>query len=525
MTTVDDILEECIEQIMSGRSTVHDCLAAYPRYADVLRPLLETALEIEALDRLEASPSAFQAGKGIMMEAVAQKERSRATSSAALSGFIRRYLAPLQPAGSAGARLTRLTLVGGLAVATVLVWLGVAGLLLRTWYAALVPQTCVVADASGVVQIQTSPGDAWQPLTAGQVLQSGHRIRTGSPASVSVSFFDGSTSALGPHSELVIAQVGAKRDGNGKVVVAQQVAGTTYNRVDSEQGSLSLFEIQTPSASVVVHGTQFKVGVNPDNSTSVVVIEGEVTVTGEDVTIMLTDGQATLVEVDQAPGAVVLAPPEQLVEGPSVGEPTLESSEAEASVEPSVPAGPAEPDASATELVPAAGASSPEASVVTGTPTSTAAPVQSGTPTATQKAPTPTTTPKPPTATPTRRAPTPTSTPRPVLPTATPKPPTATATLEPPPPTATATPSPSTGPTEVVEVFQATYYVSKEELRVKARTSVSGCTLTLVGFGPMAPEGGHWLYVEQRLDSDDVPSTVTVRSSCGGSGTSPVAWE
>jgi hypothetical protein len=519
MANVSDILEECIEQVMSGRSTVDDCVAAYPQHADALRPLVQTALEIEALDRLEASPGAFQAGKRVMMETVAQKERDRATSRAVLPRSIGRYLGLLQPAGSAGARVVRLTLVGGLAVATVLVWLGVAGLLLRTWYAALVPQTCVVADASGIAQIQTSPGDAWQPLVAGSILQTGHRIRTGSPASVTVSFFDGSTSSLGPHSELVIAQVGAKRDGSGKVVVVQQVAGTTYSLVDSEQDSLSLFQIQTPSASVAVHGTKFRVGVNPDNSTSVVVIEGEVTVTGQEVTIMLADGQETLVQVDQAPGPVVLAPPEQLVEGP------LELPEAEASVEPSAPAGPAEPDASATEPAPATGPSSPEAPVVTGTPTSTSEPVQLGTSTATPKVPAPTATPKPPTPTSTRRAPTPTSTPKPALPTSTPKPPTPTATLEPPTPTATATPSPSTGPTEVVEVFQATYYVSKEELRIKARTSLPGCTLTLVGFGPMAPEGGHWLYVERRLDPDDVPSTVTVRSSCGGSGTSPVVWE
>jgi len=109
---------------------------------------------------------------------------------------------------------------------------------------------------------------------------------------------------------LVVAQVGAKRDGSGRVVVLQQVAGTTYNRVDNEQESSSLYRIETPSASIVVHGTEFNVGVNPDNSTSVVVIEGEVAVTGQEVTIMLTDGQATLVQVDQAPGPVVMAPPE-----------------------------------------------------------------------------------------------------------------------------------------------------------------------------------------------------------------------
>jgi hypothetical protein len=77
----------------------------------------------------------------------------------------------------------------------------------------------------------------------------------------------------------------------------------------------------------------------------------------------------------------------------------------------------------------------------------------------------------------------------------------------------------------VVEVFHAVYKESKEELRVKARTSAQGCTLDLVGFGPMVREGDHWLYVERDLEDDDVPSTVTVRSSCGGSATSAVRRE
>ncbi len=523
MANVDNILEECVEEVLAGRSTVDECLAAYPQYADALRPLLQAAVEIEALDRLEASPVAFQAGKRLMMEAVAQKGRDRATSAAGLSQSIRRYLSFLQPTGSAGAKLAKLALVGALGAATVLVWLGVAGLLLRSWYGAVVPQTCVVADASGIAQVQSSPGGAWQPLATGWVLESGHRIRTGNPANVTVRFFDGSTTSLGADSELLIAQVGARRDSSGRVVVVQQVAGTTHNRVESQQDSISLFQIETPSASIMVHGTEFKVRVNPDHSSSVVVIEGEVTVTGQEVTIMLTDGQATMVQVDQAPGPVVLAPLEELVEGPSGGEPSPQVPETQASAEPSAQGGGPEPGASPGEpaATNTAGAGSPEPSAVTETASSTSEPVGAATPTVTPKPPAPTATQKPPAPTATRRVPTSTATPKPPTRTATPKPPTPTGTPEPPPPTATATPSPS----EVVEVFQATYKASKEELSVKARTSVPGCTLTLVGFGAMEPEGGHWLYVEKPLDPDDVPSTVTVRSSCGGSGTSPVVWE
>ncbi len=505
MANVDDIIERCVEQVASGRSTVDDCLADYAQYADVLRPLVQTALQIHGLERPKASRAAFQAGKRLMMEAVARRERDRATSRVALPKSIRRFVASLKPMGGPGVAWGRLALVGGLGAATVLVWLGAAGLLLRAWNSALMPETCVVADASGIVQVQTNPGGAWQPLDTGWVLDSGHRIRTGDPASVTVGFFDGSTTLMGPNSELLIAQVGARRDSRGKLVVVEQVAGTTHNRVQSQPESLSLFQIETPSASVIVHGTEFKVGVNPDNSTSVVVIEGEVAVTGQQVTVMLTDGQATRVEADQAPGAVVLAPSEEFVERPSGGEPSPQVPEPQASVEPStqdetpeLDASPSEPAATGTTGSRTPVTESPEAPLVIQTPTSTSEAIRAGTPTAT---------PKPPART------------------ATPKPPTLTATPKPAPPTATVAPSPSPRPTEVVEVFQASYKVSKGELSVKARTSVPGCTLTLVGFGPMVPEGGHWLYVKEALHQDDVPSAVTVQSSCGGSGTSPVEWE
>jgi hypothetical protein len=73
-----------------------------------------------------------------------------------------------------------------------------------------------------------------------------------------------------------------------------------------------------------------------------------------------------------------------------------------------------------------------------------------------------------------------------------------------------------------VEIFLASYNETAQRLTVKARSSMPACALTLLGFGPMEPEGDHWRYIEQDLAVDDVPTTVTVVSSCGGSDASPV---
>jgi hypothetical protein len=509
MANVDDILEQCLQQVLSGQSTVDDCLKEHARHADVLRPLLWTALEIERLDPPEAAAEAFEAGREAMLEALARRERDRAAAQAAPSGPFRRWTDFLRPEGPTGVRLGRLVAIGALGVATVLVWVAAAGLLLRTWSSGLVPVTCVVAEVDGVVQVQTNQDAPWQPLVTGWVLEPGQRIRTGDPSSVTIKYLEGGTTSVGPNAELAIAQLGERRDGKGSVVVLQQLSGSTHNLVESPSGSATLFRIETASASVVVGGTEFKVRVGLDGSTSVIVLDGVVRVTGGEAMVTLSRGRMTMVQVGQAPGPVLLAPPGELTEMPAGGEtpdgsqpPPTETSEPEARAEPD--ASPAQPGATATvgsgdqepTQQPPAGLETP-GSGPTVTPESSPTSEPSAVPSPTPRPPTATPTPRPPTATPT------------------PQPPTATPTS--PPPTAT--------PMEVVEIYQAIYRASKEELIVKARTSVPECTLTLVGFGAMVAEGEHWVYVAEDLPAEDVPPTITVQSSCGGWDTSPVQWQ
>lgn len=515
MASADDILEQCVEQVVSGRSTVDDCLRGNPQYADALGPLLETALAIDRLDRPRASHAAIQVGRRLMIDAIARREHESLEPRVPPSERAKRWFRVPQLDLGTGLATTRLAAVAVLGSVTVLVWIAALGLLVRAWHGTLVPQTCVVAEASGVALVQTKGDAEWQPLEAGGVLQQGHLIRTGDPGGITLALVDGSITWLGPNGELEIAQLGARRDGAAEVVVLRQAAGSTHHRVGSQRNSGLLFAVETASASVTVRGTEFKVQVGPDGSTSVVVFAGVVSVAGRDATVTVSGGQATRVDADQDPGPVVMAPAEELVERPVGGEAVHPSPEPQAK--------PSEPAATLTKAAGSPAPTSPEASVVVKTPTSTSESPKVETvtpetdkPTATSKLPQPTATTKPPK---------PTQTPKPAPPTVTPKPPTPTSTPKPPTPTATTEPSPTQELSEVVEVFFAVYKESKEELRVKARTSGQGCTLNLEAFGPMVPEGDHWLYVERELEDDDVPSTVTVRSSCGASDTSIVRWE
>src|SRR5512141_1712376 len=46
MDEIEIALEDCLQQITTGRSSVGQCLSRYPRYAAELRPMLEAAVRL-----------------------------------------------------------------------------------------------------------------------------------------------------------------------------------------------------------------------------------------------------------------------------------------------------------------------------------------------------------------------------------------------------------------------------------------------------------------------------------------------
>jgi hypothetical protein len=83
----------------------------------------------------------------------------------------------------------------------------------------------------------------------------------------------------------------SRRDATSRTVILDQLVGQTENRVAEMVDAASRFEVRTPTAVAVVHGTQFAVVVGPDGTTSVSVREGEVGVTIDGMTEVLGAGQ------------------------------------------------------------------------------------------------------------------------------------------------------------------------------------------------------------------------------------------
>ncbi|MGB9301719.1 MAG: FecR domain-containing protein, partial [Anaerolineae bacterium] len=94
-----------------------------------------------------------------------------------------------------------------------------------------------------------------------------------------------------------------------------QRQGQTQNQVQKLADAASLFEIGTPTAVAVVHGTEFQVDVATDGATSVKVTEGRVGVTADGATQLLAAGQFASVlspftEPTTAPTATLVPTPE-----------------------------------------------------------------------------------------------------------------------------------------------------------------------------------------------------------------------
>jgi len=125
----EDILANCIDEILAGKSTIEDCLARYPHLSDELRPLLKLALGIQP-EEVTPSPEFKQRARKRLLEAMQPS------------------VAPTEP--------RRLDIFG---------WL--KPLARRTAVAIVVAALLVGGGATAYAAQESMPGDALYPLKLG----------------------------------------------------------------------------------------------------------------------------------------------------------------------------------------------------------------------------------------------------------------------------------------------------------------------------------------------------------------------
>jgi hypothetical protein len=161
------------------------------------------------------------------------------------------------------------------------------------------PQTAVLRDARGVVEVQASDG-SWTSAQTGDTVKAGQRVRTGDLSSVALAFYDGSQSRLGPNTEVSVDSLDAQRTG-ARTILLTQHAGDTDNEVAHSDNPASRYEVATPSGTGAAKGTAFHVRVTLTQLVFFDVDEGAVAVTNVNVTVVVVAGQSTVIVFGQPP--------------------------------------------------------------------------------------------------------------------------------------------------------------------------------------------------------------------------------
>jgi hypothetical protein len=132
------------------------------------------------------------------------------------------------------------------------------------------------------------------------VLKMGAQVKTVSNSYALITFNDGSTIKLEPETVLEINNLEINEAGS-PVIILSQLVGTTWSSVASMTDPDSKFEIETPTATAVVHGTLFTTEVTEEGETTVITTEGLVSVTADDEEVFVAANQQTKVSKGKKP--------------------------------------------------------------------------------------------------------------------------------------------------------------------------------------------------------------------------------
>jgi hypothetical protein len=135
-----------------------------------------------------------------------------------------------------------------------------------------------VAKFSGRVEIARNFDWKWVRVVPDMLVQQGDWIRTRSRSSVEIIQDDGTVIHLRPNSKAMVDLSGSTEGARGEIRVTKVKleSGSLVAKVKKLLQRDSRFEIQTPTATSFIRGTEFRVKVEDDSATRLEVLEGAV---------------------------------------------------------------------------------------------------------------------------------------------------------------------------------------------------------------------------------------------------------
>ncbi|MFC1946839.1 FecR domain-containing protein, partial [Chloroflexota bacterium] len=292
----ENILDECIKLVLNGES-IESVLAEYPDVREDIEPLLRTALDISHLPKIEPSSEYISTSKINLLQEIRSSESEKMTGfdilsvpsrfSSAIGDFWQAFSAPKKWSVAVTAAL-------------VVVLFATLGQFVFFKSSPVMASTCVLQVLSGEVNISDTGSDSFEPGSDGMILEMGTQVQTDRDAHALITFNDGSTIKLEPETILEITHLETNEEG-APIIILSQLIGRTWSSVVDMTDSDSRFEIDTPSAAAVVHGTLFTTEVTEEGETTISTTEGLVSVVADDEEVFVAANQQTKVSKGKKP--------------------------------------------------------------------------------------------------------------------------------------------------------------------------------------------------------------------------------
>ncbi len=139
----------------------------------------------------------------------------------------------------------------------------------------------------GSATVTPKPGAQSHDAQENESLREGATIETAARSLVSITYFDGSFTRIGPSTRYHLVEL--KRPTGAKVIVGKLDVGETFHDVKKLTGSESRFEVQTSHAVAGVRGTRFVARCLPPLPCGYAVIEGMLEVRSVDGTVRIVN--------------------------------------------------------------------------------------------------------------------------------------------------------------------------------------------------------------------------------------------
>ena len=294
------VLDECLARVKGGE-TPGACLDDYPRLRQQLEPLLLAAASVSAVPAASASNDFRRRSKHLLMTRL---HRDSAKNTRPL---------PVESASNVLSNLRRIlerAITGPakvavpIALALVFILQGVLIINSAFFFPASVPEftsQCTLTTFDHGVLMKRSGSTIWERAENGTTLKAGARIQLASSSNAILTFFNGTTVELEPGADIVVEQLEVGSQNQPTVIVLRQWFGKTWSRVAQLADPGSRYEIQTPSATIMVRGTVFTTEVDITGTARVQTIEGLVSVSAQGEEVYLPAGQQTEVESGASP--------------------------------------------------------------------------------------------------------------------------------------------------------------------------------------------------------------------------------